>query len=181
MEIKFSLLRYGIPAELLPLGGKRNLLDTDFKQESAAQKESEDQFQQLLASSNVVACPAKNDILLGRGRPYQEFAGNIMLHNMVEVRRAGYERRGKTEKSEEVVELLQQILSGGTRFLRRTSASSSPSLTETGCCWEIVDFETARRKVSNCFHTRKRRAGEQLSRSPDHKLKGSPSSRRDSR
>lgn len=194
--MKYALLSYGIPSFALPVDANGFLVDDEFKRKVSKERASEELYRQRLASSNVIDCPKNLDVLLGRGRPYQEFAGNIRLNQMVETRRLAYETKPKSGKTREVLKIAEAIYMSGGRFLRRTSSllddqqqgqegggsaaagdSSCPLKTKSGktssgtignsgttstMFWEEVDFATARKKVSNCFHTQRRLKGNPL-------------------
>ena len=127
----------------------------------------------------VVDHPAKFDVLLGRGRPYQEFPGNNNLAEQIGFRQDDYERGTRYEKAVLIQDVVQQIHGVNGRFLRRkeifgrleeylspeeqqpelqksTGNGNSNSHVIVDVLWEEVDLETAKEKVSNTFRTRKK-------------------------
>ena len=185
VEMKYALLNYGIPAQSLPFDDSGRLVDDDFKVQVAKRRKWEEQVRSQHASSDFIEYPTRFDVLLGRGRPYQDFPGNVRLNQIVELRYAAYEESTLSEKTEIVVEIVHAIKGMGGRFLTRAAANETdgkPSgKTDTGdkhdkssnnmgndtavddniqypsTYWVEVDFKTAHRKVSVAFQTRKRR------------------------
>ena len=166
-EIKQSLLGFGILLDTLPLTGDGQLIDDDFKAYMTQQKVLDEKIKEQIGSSeasNIVKCPTEKDVLLGRGRPYQDFPGVLRLHELVETTRPTYKDKPKSEKTQAVINIVCKINEEGGRFLRRLSLSGDGDDNSNGNgnpperpSWEVVDFATAHRKVSNCFQTPKRR------------------------
>jgi hypothetical protein len=94
-------------------------------------------------------CPGKYDVFLGRGRPYQEYEGNLRLADVIDENRSRYQAGGRGQKSiisEELVKKTQEV---GGRFLKKT---------EDGRSWVEVSNEVARDKVGHGFRTKTRRS-----------------------
>lgn len=182
MEMKYALMSYGIPADFLPLDAEGYLVDDDFKREVEQRRAEEEVVKHRLAASSIIQCPTQFDVLLGRGRPYQDFPGNIRLHQMIDLRRRSYETLSKSGKTAIVVDIVHAIHKMGGRFLKRTSDGGSStndgnwdryrgtmsprdvgstgsgtiaSSSSSSSSWEEAEFAIVRKKVSNCFHTRK--------------------------
>lgn len=64
--------------------------------------------------------PRANDVLLGRGRPYQEFFGNRMMATMIADMKEEYQASGKNRKTEVTNIVLQRVKQSGGRFLKKT-------------------------------------------------------------
>jgi hypothetical protein len=99
-------------------------------------------------SSKCVACPLPQDVLLGRGRPYQEFPGNIHLGRIVDLYRDRYKQT--TERLEKTVismEVVQRIQASGGRFLQRKAGG-----------WEIADDIVPREKISQVLRLKARQS-----------------------
>lgn len=88
----------------------------------------------------LVLHPDPQDILLGRGRPFHSWYGNVHLLSIVEMYAERYMKtnEGKGGKSEIAMEIVEIIRSDGGNFLQRGT---------TGF-WEIVSQEVAKEKVS---------------------------------
>jgi hypothetical protein len=106
--------------------------------------EEKRQQQELAKTQKCIDSPGPNDILLGRGRPYQEYTGNHRLAALVEVQREQYQQAAgrfrKTCISMDVVKMIHGIQG---RFLQRTNEG-----------WEAVTDSLAREKVSHSFRTK---------------------------
>jgi len=92
--------------------------------------------------------PRLNDVLLGRGRPFQLYSGNLALTSKIDENRARYTVAKKMDKKTITIEIVEQIHESGGRFLRKVNGNKGGNMD-----WEEVDFETARLKVSHSFRT----------------------------
>lgn len=153
--MKYALMSYGIPASLLPLDEAGHLIFQTFEKSLMNRRLLETQIKERVASSNYIECPSQYDILLGRGKPYQDFPGNVRLHQLVELQRAAYDKMNKAGKTAAVLAIVHDIQELGGRFLKRAT-DGNQSDDDQSASWIEVDFVQAHRKVSNCFQTRKR-------------------------
>ena len=93
--------------------------------------------------------PNEADCLLGRGKPYQSFAGNRRLAEIIEPLRLRYiAAASRNEKKEIVDKAIELHFQEGGRFLRRSSMGSG---------WEKADENEVRNKVSQIFRARLKR------------------------
>lgn len=92
--------------------------------------------------------PRANDVLLGRGRPFQLYSGNLALTTKIDENRARYATAKKMHKKTITIEIVEIIHKSGGRFLKKVNNDESCNRD-----WEEVDFETARLKVSHSFRT----------------------------
>lgn len=92
--------------------------------------------------------PGPNDVLLGRGRPFQLYPGNLALTAKIDANRPRYAAAKKMHKKAITVGIVEDTLKSGCCFLKKVNKSD-----EGRCDWEEVDFETARLKVSHSFRT----------------------------
>mmetsp|Transcript_9341 Transcript_9341/g.23245 ORF Transcript_9341/g.23245 Transcript_9341/m.23245 type:complete len:592 (+) Transcript_9341:191-1966(+) len=92
--------------------------------------------------------PRPNDVLLGRGRPFQLYSGNLALTTKIDENKPRYATAKKMYKKTITIEIVESIHNGGGRFLKKVSNDESCNMD-----WEEVDFETARLKVSHSFRT----------------------------
>jgi hypothetical protein len=98
--------------------------------------------------NKCVSCPLPQDVLLGRGRPYQEFPGNIHLGRIVDLYRDRYKQT--TERLEKTVismEVVQRIQASGGRFLQRKADG-----------WEVADDIVPREKISQVLRLKARQS-----------------------
>lgn len=85
--------------------------------------------------------PRKNDVLLGRGKPYQNFSGNRRMLRIVTRYRGEYAAKPRDQKRLYVETALEAVLKDGTRFLKKVD------LPDGTCKWEEVDRAAASEKV----------------------------------
>jgi hypothetical protein len=105
------------------------------------------------AKPYVIHDPLQNDILLGRGKPIQQRAGNVRFREMLDKHMDKYDRdkhMDKYDRGEKSAKFTAYILhlvkEGGGRFLME--------LEDGG--WVEVNEATAREKVSRAFSTRRK-------------------------
>ena len=105
------------------------------------------------ARLNTVDSPTEVDILMGRGKLFQDFPGTARLRQLVEDRRPVYEKCRKKEKIEIITGIINTVKATGGRFLKKEMKSDG-----TGCIWVVADAESVHRKVNNAFQSKKRTA-----------------------
>ena len=141
MEIQAKLLSFGIPMNHFPIDDDSNIIGpADFceRRRSIEHERRKEQGSRILA-------PGKLDILLGRGKPMQEWLGNLQLSSTLVANADLYnstamDRRGA--KNELCDEIVTQIKESGGRFLKREEGAVE---------WREVDDDMARLKVSHGF------------------------------
>jgi len=88
--------------------------------------------------------PTNADVVLGRGRPYQEYVGNVRLAELVDqVRNKYLATTNRLEKTFLTMKIYNKIAQEGGYFLQRVDDG-----------WEVVDDSVARGKISHCFRTK---------------------------
>ena len=146
IEAQYALLTFGIPVAALPIHKDGSLVDK-ISQNYITERRSIEAIraQQQNLPKKYVDYPSFNDILLGRGRPYQEYCGNQILMNLVEDERQYYQSvTDKFEKTCVTMSIVSKIKNDiGGKFLQRTSEG-----------WEVVTDTVAREKVSHTFRTK---------------------------
>jgi len=106
----------------------------------AAAKEKELQ----LSRTGTVLYASANDVLLGRGRPYQEFSGNQVLAQYVEEACGQYQQlEHKFEKSRLSMMIAEKIQAGGGRFLLRKKD-----------CWEVAPDDAVHSRISQALRVK---------------------------
>jgi hypothetical protein len=141
---------YGIVKEALPIDLNGNLQLAGLAQyieERRLREEEEETLEGFLRGNDHIPFPLEQDVLLGRGRPYQEFPGNLHLAELIHEHRQVYTsetKRQKTDIANQIVHLIQ--LAGG-RFLKKNDQD----------VWGQVSQDAARSKVSNGFRTKPKR------------------------
>ena len=96
---------------------------------------------------NARLLPRANDVLLGRGRPFQLYSGNLALTAVIDRYRKRYALAKKMDKKIITSEIVKKIRESGGRFLKKVNTDNPIH------DWEEVDFETSRLKVSHSFRT----------------------------
>jgi hypothetical protein len=101
--------------------------------------------------------PADVDILLGRGKPFQNHPGNQRMLVLVDKYRDRYQRAERKEKHDIVEEVMGIISGSGGRFLRRVDYENY---------WVEVGHSIAYRKVGHAFRSKARKADSSIKASP---------------
>ncbi len=107
-----------------------------------------------LFRSEFVECPRHEDCLFGRGRNVMKHPGNVAMRSMLEGKRDRYACAAHQKKSEIAWEVVNEIKTGGGRFLKEL---------DTGL-YTLVDDETARKKISIAFRDLKNKVGKRTQR-----------------
>jgi hypothetical protein len=111
-----------------------NSIDEEMQDSADGAKDQRQQQQQqqeggdsnTSSEPELIACPNEYDVLLGRGRPYQDFSGNQYLIKLVDVIRNCYTgTNDRQEKRYLAMSVLAQIESKGGRFLKRIGPRST--------------------------------------------------------
>ena len=141
MECRYALRSFGIDIEELE-DEPTNLSNTVKKLIQRCQA-----FDTLCRQKqNGRLLPRPNDVLLGRGRPFQLYSGNLALTATIDRYRAEYTSSKKMHKKAITAHVVNIILVSGGCFLKKAN-------NDKGIDWKEVDFETARLKVSHSFRT----------------------------
>lgn len=152
MEVLYSLNTFGLSRNLMPLDEEFNVTTDNVmsfvrrRKEVEGERERKDKAKS--DNETLVKYPQQLDVVLGRGRPFQEFPGNTKLAGLIDDYRVQYmsvDRRNKTKLSHALVQMVKDY---GGRFLKRTEDGSGN--------WIEVSDDTAREKVSHGFRTRRR-------------------------
>eukprot|EP00980_Cylindrotheca_fusiformis_P021758 scaffold8587_cov97-Cylindrotheca_fusiformis.AAC.6 len=109
------------------------------------QMEDRRKEERRLYKTTTVMVPSSSDILVGKGRPFQEHPGNVMLREWIVRRQDIYETAQRYEKKRLVQSVVDQVQSSGGRFLK-----------DGGRHWQEVDETVACAKVGHLFRDRKR-------------------------
>jgi len=100
------------------------------------------------AGKTRVVLPADADILLGRGKPFQNHAGNQRMLTLVDKYRERYQQAERKEKHDIVEEVMGIISGSAGRFLRRVDYENY---------WIEVSHAIAYRKVGHAFRSKARK------------------------
>jgi len=86
------------------------------------------------------------DILLGRGRGYQNHSGNRRMRSIIENYKNRYHSLKRTEKRKLVQQVYVEVVKSGARFLKKLGKEQA---------WVVVDSPIAFQKVSHTMRCRK--------------------------
>ena len=81
----------------------------------------------LISATKIVDYPLSTDIVLGRGKPFHTFSGNVRLANLVEKHRAVYQKSSRSEKTAISNEMLEIVKNWNGRFLKRADENNENS------------------------------------------------------
>jgi hypothetical protein len=98
-----------------------------------------------------IVTPTSNDVLMGRGRRFQNYAGNVKFRIYLQGHEAGYNSADRNGKSSIAMALVSSIKASGTRFLQRSSEMNGEEL------WVEIDDKEAHEKVVQCFRTARKK------------------------
>lgn len=101
----------------------------------------------------AIQTPSSQDILLGRGKPFQSHLGNLRMLQIVAKHKARYCNSKRENRRAVAEEVLNSVLEPGGRFLRRVDDGEGH--------WVEVDRETAYDKVSHALRSKKRNRTEE--------------------
>ena len=157
-EVQYELMRFGIAPGLLPVDSAGNYLSADFDrylEDRKRKEERREQERQIRLNDGVGAgttseeyrtdYATQRDVILGRGKPYQDHPGNLKLANYIEEYRSAYVQADRLEKTCISWKIVQHVKSLNGRFLKMDEESEY---------WVQVSDEVAREKVSHGFRTR---------------------------
>jgi hypothetical protein len=153
MECRFSLMTFGIPNHILPLDNNGNLKAGLVQAFVAKRRAIEDAQRETIGDR--IDYPLKDDVLHGRGRPYQEYAGNAFLSRIFNARRDEYNNASRFDKTVIAYDIVKMIHERGGRFIQRDEATGG---------WTVVSDSVAREKISSGFRTRTRRQDNDMAR-----------------
>jgi hypothetical protein len=95
---------------------------------------------------NGVDLPGRNDVLLGRGRIFQDHPGSVKLRNIVSSFLEEFKLASKHSKTVITWKVMEAMKGQGGRFLKRNADG----------WWVEVSDEAAREKVGMSFRTAKK-------------------------
>ncbi|CAJ1965311.1 unnamed protein product [Cylindrotheca closterium] len=141
MEVLYELMAFGIPVDSVPVSTEGEL-----KRKNHLDFLKMRQRQESMVGAPRIVIPTHKDVLFGRGKPFREHQGNIILYEMIDSKLEYYESASTKQKTAAITEMVDAVNSSGGRFLKQDVAG----------CWMAVDPKMAKEKVSNTFRTRRR-------------------------
>jgi hypothetical protein len=137
-----ALQSFGIPANLIPLNADGSVSS---KEHHVQQMEKRRKLERQEYQVTTIMIPCSFDILVGKGRPFQDHPGNIELRDWIRTHQYSYELAQNYEKKKIVQSVIKMVRSKGGRFLK-----------DDGGYWMEVSEEVAHAKVGHLFRDRKR-------------------------
>ena len=133
--------------------------------------------------TGVVLYPEPKDVLIGRGRPYHEYAGTRQLLELIESELERYYHYDNNSDNQDAttavktsndrfwktcinIEIVKKIQELGGRFLQRSTKLGG---------WKILDEITAREKTANLFRYRYNLLGKSTTAATQSTMGGSNS------
>ena len=149
LEGSYALKSFGIAAEKLPVDRMTgSSLDNSWFNDKYLKDRK--QIEERIEQSQTGIIPTGRDCLLGRGRPFQQWHGNLRLAALIEQHRPDFVKAGsaygkKTKVCDTIVDLIHE--SNG-RFLKLKTGDPRDG-------WETIDADKAREKVSHGFRVKR--------------------------
>mmetsp|Transcript_24761 Transcript_24761/g.69522 ORF Transcript_24761/g.69522 Transcript_24761/m.69522 type:complete len:615 (-) Transcript_24761:109-1953(-) len=145
MECNYELVAIGYPSAMLPMDESGKLhqacIDTSMRMSRLCDEDERRRYDEGRPSHCVTTPPTSMDIISGRGRPCQQFAGNQRFNEFLLACKDAYYEKGmtKTQKTNMTLHIVQRLKKTGARFLKRDA---------TGKWWEEMDDANARERVA---------------------------------
>ena len=126
-------MTFGIPVEACPLTLEGELKTANHLKWIKKRQVRDNAIRQT-GVFNKIDMPGVNDVLVGRGKPFQQHPGNVRLRQLVELHVATYKAAETGEKGMVTLEILRTINDASGRFLKKDSDD----------WWVEVSWEDAR-------------------------------------
>jgi len=147
IECQYDLQTFGIGSQILAVDSDGILDKTKFLEKVETKKRTERERRSQFPD-NHVECPNEHDVLLGRGRPYQIYPGNLQWAQLVDEKKELYAQAAVGAKMVISDDVLNAIRRKGGRFLKRVTSGSG---------WREVEDDLARDKSSQRFRVNQRK------------------------
>jgi hypothetical protein len=133
----------GVPVQVLPVTYDGGLKTTNHLKWIARRKAKDTKMIDKTGVFDGVDLPGQNDVLLGRGRIFQDHPGSVRLRDIVNFFLEEYKLASKRDKKAIAWKVVEAIKGQGSRFLKRDADD-----------WLVeVSDENAQEKVSTTFRT----------------------------
>mmetsp|Transcript_18843 Transcript_18843/g.52375 ORF Transcript_18843/g.52375 Transcript_18843/m.52375 type:complete len:265 (-) Transcript_18843:82-876(-) len=141
-EVMYYLATFGIDGSVFPLDSLGRMRSERLEELMALRRKRERDASAAIPHDLI---PTDLDVLIGRGRPFQNHAGNIRFLQLIDSFREEHAASTKAMKSKLAQRVKLLILESGARFLKQS---------KDGLGWEVVKDEEARRKVRHGFRAK---------------------------
>jgi hypothetical protein len=145
-ECQYKLMTFGIPVKEFPVTTQGQLKTGKHKGWVERRKQKQNYLKANDVQAGAVDLPLKYDVLLGKGMPCQEHAGNKHLHELVATCYEEYDNARRDIKTEIAEKLVALVHESSGRFLKRDEASGM---------WVEVPLREAREKVCHGFRRKR--------------------------
>ena len=112
-------MTFGIPVEDFPVSSEGEIRNAAHLKWMQRQSRKEDIISRI-GYFPKIELPGRNDIIVGRGKPFHSHHGNIMMHQLIEQHQDEYESAGRGEKTLIAKNIVKKLREKG-RFLTRDS------------------------------------------------------------
>lgn len=129
LEMEYELMKLGIPVESLPLTSQLELKCNNHIRWIAKQKLKDDFYKlshekghssSAMQKFNRTDIPGCDDVLAGKGKPFQQHSGNLRYRLLIELGLERYMRiEGRSEKGQIVEGVIARVRERGGRFLKK--------------------------------------------------------------
>ena len=145
MDCINALAGYGIEKDTWPIDVKTGMVSNEeFLSFLSTASNAEQLENEKAVLDNKVIPLTCNDVLVGRGKPYQEFPGNVKMKLLVDNSREAYQSGNKTRKTFLRDTIVNAVKASGGRFLQKSDDSVNSD-------WVEASDNVARRKISHVF------------------------------
>ncbi len=148
MECHYKFAANGIPRKILPVNDGGKSIITGFRETMEERKKKQLEQNKATLPKGRIENPTEEDVLLGRGRPFQLFPGNLRLARIIDTLVRRYQAMEVGEKRIIADEVMRRISDTGGRFLKRA---------DDGETWVEVIDSVSREKTSQGFRTQIKR------------------------
>jgi hypothetical protein len=142
------MMTFGVPMDLFPVTSHGELKQGNHRKWIAGRKVKERELK-MFGRFDKIDLPARDDVLVGKGKPIQRHPGNANLRLLVELRLDEYSRLARGAKGSCSDDVLRIIKESPGRFLRNDGDG----------WWVEVSDEDAREKITNTFISEQGKAG----------------------
>lgn len=136
-------MTFGIPVDILPITYQGELKTANHTKWLARRKYKEEQLQKV-GFFHGIDLPARNDVILRRGRVFQEHPGNVKMRHLILTIQEEYGQAAPRDKTQIANRVVQQVKDGGGRFLERDQADG---------WWITVNDKEACKRVSKAIRS----------------------------
>lgn len=141
-ECQYNLMTFGIPVNCFPVGYEGEL-KTAAHLKWFGRRVVKETALQSVGIFEGIDLPCNGDVLLGRGKTFQEHSGNVALRSLIADYMPEYKSAPKKEKGNVAWKVMMAKKMQGGRFLKR----------QPNGWWVEVSDEIARDKVSMTYRT----------------------------